>query len=75
MQLVKGAARFCQMPLFWRFLRSISEEEIHDNEDAAAFVRHWCGVSSRAELRENDEGRKRFIDLVNRFNDFMRGGK
>lgn len=75
MQLVKGAARFCQMPLFWRFLRTVAGEEINGEPDAAAFVRRWCGVVSRAELAQNDEGRKRFIDLVNRFNDFMRGDK
>lgn len=72
MQLVKGAARFCQMPLFWRFIEATTANRIETEQDAADWLRKRCGVTSRAELRINDDARKHFIGVVNEFNDFMR---
>lgn len=72
MQLVKGAARFCQMPLFWRFIEATTANRIETEHAAADWLRKACGVTSRAELRTSDEARKRFVGVVNEFNDFMR---
>lgn len=69
MRLVYGAVRLCRMPIFIQFLATITDRPMKTEADAADFVRSWCGIASRGELRRNDEARKRWIDLVTQFND------
>jgi len=75
MGLVLGSVRLCRIPAFIRFISTISPTPITGEDDAAAFVRSWCGISSRGELRKNDEARKRWFDLIKIFNDSIRAGR
>lgn len=70
--LVKGSARLCKMPIFWRFLCVQSGDQILDEEAAAAYVRDYCGVTSRAELATNGQAANRFGALVKKFNAFLK---
>lgn len=70
MELVRGAARFCQMPIFWRFIEATTETEIKSDADAATWLRSECGITTRAALATDESARKRFVCVIQQFNKF-----
>lgn len=61
MTLAKLAALLCQNPRFQAFIGVTS------GDDAAMYVRRYCGVLSRAELDTNREAAARFHELRRSF--------
>lgn len=53
-ELAKLSGMLCQQPEFWRFA------DVTDANEAAAWIRHVCGVTSRSELDHNPEAASRF---------------
>jgi len=75
MQLVKGAVRFCQKPLFWEFLSAKTGDIVTSQEEAAQVLRQLCGVRSRAALANDEAAMSRYIELVKDFNGFCQVAK
>ncbi|TAL89264.1 MAG: hypothetical protein EPN62_08675 [Candidimonas sp.] len=63
--LARLAGQLCQQSAFQRFADVTSAEE------AADWIRHVCGVESRAELDHNAAAAKRFHDEIRR--PYLRG--
>ena len=53
-ELAKLAGRFCQNQEFWLFLTDVHAAHAHTADDAALFIRQFCGIKSRSEL-DHDE--------------------
>lgn len=70
---VKQAVLTCQKEEFWRFLRETRSSPIEGEEDAAIFVRLFCGVKSRSEIQANPKARERWHLLLSAFNAWMNG--
>lgn len=64
--LAKLAGMFCQQPEFWEFLvaRSTGPTSCESVNDAAATIRHICGIESRAELDSNAEAAAIFHEQI-----------
>lgn len=69
---VVGAARWCQNPLFCKFLAKKLRFPVVDKETAADGLRQLCGISSRAELATNQRARAAYKSLIDEFNTFTR---
>lgn len=75
--LSKEAALLCQSGAFRRWvLLQLADEGIEGNmpdaDGAAAYVREWCGVESRAMLDHVDEAGRRFREMKGEFDLWMR---
>lgn len=64
---VKIAGAMCSNSEFQEWLVLLGYADDIGEEFAAAAVREWCGISSRAELKTNRIARERFNDLVSQF--------
>lgn len=53
-ELAKLAGRLCQNQEFWLFLTDVHAVHAHTADDAALFIRQFCGIKSRSEL-DHDE--------------------
>lgn len=64
--LAKLAGMFCQQSEFWEFLvaRSTGPTCCESVNDAAATIRHICGIESRAELDSNAEAAAIFHEQI-----------
>lgn len=63
--LARLAGQLCQQQRFQRFA------DVSNAEEAADWIRHLCGVESRAELDHNPAAAKRFHDEIRR--PYLRG--
>jgi hypothetical protein len=59
-------------PVFWEFLSTekrarINGCHIRSADDAAIYIRNYCGVKSRTELASNDEARSEWRDLMHTY--------
>ena len=62
--LAKLAGMWCNDPEFQAWLRQHYKIKVRNATDAAEFVRHECGVSSRAELDNNPIAERAFNNSV-----------
>lgn len=63
----------CAEPAFWRYLSEVlSKHSISNDVEAARFVRHWCGVESRSELKPLTPAGKAWTDLDRQFDLWLR---
>lgn len=63
----------CAEPAFWRYLSEVlSKHSISNDIEAARFVRHWCGVESRSELKPLTPAGKAWTDLDRQFDLWMK---
>ena len=53
-------------PVFWEFCRSSNASE------AAEYIRAWCDVDSRADIKSGTPAERRFISLCNDFDTWKR---
>jgi hypothetical protein len=67
----RGAAMLGQNPLFREFLTSTTGRPVPDADTAAAETRLACGVVSRKALDTDVDAGRRYLDLVERFNDWL----
>jgi hypothetical protein len=58
------AAMFGNQPDFYRFILNQFGEDVRTSAEAAAFIRHVCGVKSRAEIDHNKEAEKLFHEKI-----------
>lgn len=65
--LARAAGMLCANPVFQKWCGTSS------SEDAAAFVREFCGIQSRRQLDTNSESAARFHTLRRRFVDRPQG--
>jgi hypothetical protein len=56
------AALLCGEPLFAAYLRETYHRPITDKEDAAAFVREFCGVRSRADITTGSQSWRNLME-------------
>lgn len=70
---VKQAALTCQKEEFWQFLREVRGYDCFDGDEAAVFVRLFCGVKSRSEIQTNSKARERWHLLLSAFNAWTSG--
>lgn len=63
----KQAAMRCRDPVFWAWLEEERGYEANSNDDAAAYVRNYCGVASRSELAKNSVAKAKWHELDNQF--------
>jgi len=61
---VDRAGIFARDKLFWRFSKTDSEE------DASEFIRRWCNIHSRSELKVNTFAQILFEAISTKFNDW-----
>lgn len=64
---VSKAGILARSATFHRFIEIITNEENIDESRAADFIRHYCGIKSRAEIKINIEKRKLFNHLFESF--------
>jgi hypothetical protein len=57
----------CDDPMFVAFLKEQHADDWHETNDAADFVRGFCGVASRSELVTNHKARVRWHQLDEQF--------
>ena len=69
----RGAARICRNPLFREYFTTLTGEAIVDAAAAADALRRHCGVESRRELLSGSPAGERFLELLEAFNDWLRG--
>jgi len=73
--LMKSAGMVCKSAEFQRFVAHQEDEEFESaderEEQAAKYVRNWCGVSSRTELDSDREVAERFKDLMWKYRQFL----
>lgn len=63
----------CAEPAFWKYLSEVlSQHAITNDVEAARFVRHWCGVESRSELKALTPAGKSWTDLDKQFDVWMK---
>lgn len=72
MSYVRGAAMYCQNPLFWRFLAKKTGKPITNSNDASVHLRELCGIISRKELAKNYAARSMYVQLINEFSRFSK---
>lgn len=74
LKLAQQAGIRCTEPAFQRFLREEFGSEAHgdDDEDAANFVRKYCGIGSRAGLNDNPKAAAKWVELDTQFQLWMR---
>lgn len=65
--LARAAGMLCANPTFQKWCGAGSADE------AATFVREWCGIQSRRQLDTSDEAAARFHTLRRRFVDRPQG--
>jgi hypothetical protein len=77
--LMKSAAMVCKSNEFHRYVAEMRGEEFESpeerDEQAAAFVREYCGVSSRSELDTNDSAARKFKSLMASYRAFTNGDR
>ena len=73
--LTKSAGILCATPEFQRFVadRTGNDAAEDGDEQAAAFVREWCGVASRSELDEKPEAGRQFAKLMEAYREWRIG--
>ena len=61
-ELSKLAGMWCTNPKFWVFLNTHRDDVdgISNKEDAADYIRKYCGVSSRAEIDHVELAKRKF---------------
>jgi hypothetical protein len=64
--LTKSAGILCAELKFQRFVAMMTNNDAAEDgeEQAAEFVREWCGVTSRAQLDETAEAGRKFAHLM-----------
>lgn len=67
----RGAGMLCRNPLLREYFTETTGRQVADAEAAAKELRLVCGVESRRELDSNLEAGRRYLDLVERFNDWL----
>ena len=72
---VKIAASLCRDERFQTWLAQQGHIDEIAEEAAAVFIRSYCGVKSRSELRSNAKGRERLLALRDEFADHLRRGQ
>lgn len=60
------AALLCDRPAFARFV-----QERYKESNAVEFLRFFCGVNSRSDIKPDTEAAARFLDLSNEFETWM----
>ena len=70
---VRGAARHCQHPQFWRFRVCKTGPNVSHSSEASGIVGECCGSSSRNVLAKNYAARSMYVQLINEFNLFING--
>lgn len=65
--LSKNAAALCRDEEFWAFSGMKTEEE------ATAYLRHYCGITSRRELDHNEEAARKYHQLKSEFLEWQHG--
>lgn len=66
--LPQQAAICCQEPAFWRFLAEEIDGSPPDTaEEAAEYVRHFCAVNTRADIREDGSSGRLWRELHARY--------
>lgn len=65
------AALICKKPAFWRFLQEERDTWCSSEEEAAAYVRHFCEVKSRSEIETNAKARNRWHLLYSAFSAWL----
>lgn len=67
------AGIICGEKGFWRFLNEDSpSRRIETADQAAEFVRRYCGVKTRSDIREGDKSNDLLQDIVHRYRDWQR---
>jgi hypothetical protein len=66
-RLVQQAAMCCSDPVFCNYLIGTHGAFIGTEEDAAAFVRDWCGVASRSQILLGTQAASRWDRLYSQF--------
>jgi hypothetical protein len=70
--IASHCALVCQKPTFWQFLNARSGRTYcKGEEDAATYVRKFCGINSRSVLATNEKARGRWQFLESAYEDWM----
>lgn len=67
----RGAGMLCRNPLLREYFTETTGRQVGDAEAAAQELRLACGVESRRELDQDIEAGRRYLALVERFNDWL----
>jgi len=72
--LVRSAGMVCKSDDFQRFVVGRTEEDFKTaderEEQAAQYVREWCGVASRRQIDQDHEAARRFGELMALYREF-----
>lgn len=58
--------------LFWAFMGREFGKTCENKETAADFIREYCGIISRKQLKTEKEAQRRFLGLKQKFKDWKR---
>lgn len=73
-QAVRVAGALCTDPRFQQWLAMTNDIDEISEEAAATYVRKFCRVTSRAELKANRQARERLTGLRGEFLEYLRRG-
>ena len=72
--LMRSAGMVCKSEDFQRFVAGRTEEDFdtadEQEEQAAQYVRSWCGVASRRQIDQDHEAARRFGELMALYREF-----
>lgn len=66
------AGIMCSRPTFWKFAQERGHPEVVDSETAADYVRMYCGVNSRSEIKNGTRAEQRWFLMVSAFDVWQR---
>jgi hypothetical protein len=72
LRLAAQASIRCTEPVFWRFIQDEYKAPSHDEEQAAKFVRRYCGVESRSELNLNPSSAEAWERLESKYQAWLK---
>jgi len=74
-RLVASAAMLCENPRFQTWLYNTNRTQHNGQEEAEEYVRKYCNVNSRSELKEKEAARILFRELRSRFQKSVGSGE
>lgn len=72
---IKIAAALCRDERFQMWLGQLGKIDDLSEEGAAVYIRSYCNVKSRSELKTSSKGRDRLLALRDEFADHLRRGQ
>lgn len=70
-RIIQAAGMLCRNPKFWKWLSDQVAMDINDEEEAVTHLHAILGIDSRAELRDNEEAAKQFVEISKDFRDYL----